>query len=102
MPGIPAEMSCQDLVELLSDYLEDALDAPTRARLDAHLERCLGCAAYFGQLGVTLRLLRAVRSDSFSLDSLERVLHTVLAQSRHRARVTNESSRRTPPTSRTT
>lgn len=102
MPGVPAEMSCQDLVELLSDYLEDAVDAPTRARLEAHLERCLGCAAYFGQLRLTLRLLRAVRRESFSLDSLERVLQTVLAQSRHRAGVTNESSRRTSPTSRTT
>ena len=102
MPAASAEMSCQDLVELLTEYLEDALDAPTRTRLDAHLERCTGCAAYLGQLRVTLRLLRAVRAGSFSLDSFERVLQTLLGQRRSRGRVTNDGSGRTAPTSRTT
>ena len=36
-------LSCQELVELVTDYLEDALPPPERARLDAHIRDCDGC-----------------------------------------------------------
>jgi anti-sigma factor RsiW len=50
------EMACQELVELVSDYLEERLDAPTRARFEAHLRDCEGCSAYLEQLRTTIRL----------------------------------------------
>ena len=43
-------MSCRDLVELVTDYLDDALPAAQRARFDAHLAECEDCATYVAQL----------------------------------------------------
>ncbi len=61
---------CRQVVELVSDYLEGALDAHDRARFDAHLTRCDGCTAYLEQMRVTLRL--AGRLDPEALDPVFR------------------------------
>ena len=37
---------CQEFVELVTDYLEDRLPAGERARFEAHLAECDGCAGY--------------------------------------------------------
>jgi anti-sigma factor RsiW len=50
-------MSCQELVELVTDYLEGALDAGDRARFEEHLADCAGCRAYLAQMRSTLRLV---------------------------------------------
>jgi anti-sigma factor RsiW len=52
------ELGCQELVELVTDYFEDALDAGERARFEAHLAECPGCRAYLAQMRATLRLVR--------------------------------------------
>jgi predicted anti-sigma-YlaC factor YlaD len=51
-------MSCRELVELVTDYFEGALDADERARFEAHLDECPGCRTYLDQMRVTLRLVR--------------------------------------------
>ena len=43
-------LTCQQLVELVTDYLEDRLPAAERRRFDAHLELCEGCVAYVEQM----------------------------------------------------
>ena len=48
-------MSCRDLVELVTDYLDDALPAAERARFDAHLAECGDCATYVAQLAHVAR-----------------------------------------------
>ena len=52
------DIACRELVELVTDYLEGALPAEERARVDAHLEECPGCRAYVAQMEVTLRVVR--------------------------------------------
>jgi anti-sigma factor RsiW len=47
-------VTCQELVELVSDYLEGALPADERARVEAHLEICPGCRAYLELLRATV------------------------------------------------
>ena len=37
---------CKEFVELVTDYLEGTLPAEERARMDAHLAECDGCAGY--------------------------------------------------------
>jgi anti-sigma factor RsiW len=44
------ELACQRAVELLTDYMEGALDAATAATLEGHLLDCAGCRAYLQQL----------------------------------------------------
>jgi anti-sigma factor RsiW len=54
------ELSCRQLVELVTDYLEDALDPRDRARLDEHIAGCAGCDAYVDQMRATIALLRSL------------------------------------------
>ena len=50
------DMACNELVELVTDYLEHDLDAPTRERLEAHLTTCPYCVAYVEQMRATIAL----------------------------------------------
>jgi anti-sigma factor RsiW len=52
-----AELSCRELVELVSDYLDDSLDRRTRRRVARHLTGCEDCSEYVAQMRVTVRLL---------------------------------------------
>jgi len=49
-------MSCKELVELVTEYLEGTLEAPSRLRFDEHLEACPGCTDYLEQMRLTLRI----------------------------------------------
>jgi anti-sigma factor RsiW len=68
------EMSCRELVELVTDYLEDALDAETRERFEAHLQVCDGCSAYVEQMRTTVRVLGEIPEESLSPDVRDRLL----------------------------
>lgn len=46
-------LRCQQVVELVTDYLEDALDAPTRLRFEQHLAGCAECTRYLDQARLT-------------------------------------------------
>jgi anti-sigma factor RsiW len=48
------ELSCKELVELVTAYLEDALPAGERARFDAHLTECPDCVEYVAQFRRTV------------------------------------------------
>jgi hypothetical protein len=50
-------MTCQQLVELVTDYFEDALSPGERDRFDAHLKVCPGCEYYLEQMRITMRLV---------------------------------------------
>jgi predicted anti-sigma-YlaC factor YlaD len=56
-------MDCSGLVELVTAYLDGALDSETRARFDAHLAECDGCENYLQQFHVTIRTLGKVGDD---------------------------------------
>ena len=51
------QLSCRELVELVTDYLEDALPAADRARFEDHISRWDGCCAYLEQMRQTIDLL---------------------------------------------
>jgi anti-sigma factor RsiW len=57
------EMTCQELVEVVTDYLEGALLPADRARFEEHLATCTGCRNYVEQLRMTLRLAGTLRED---------------------------------------
>ncbi len=50
-------MTCQQVVQLLTDYLEGALPAADRARVEEHLAGCEGCTAFLAQLRTTGRVV---------------------------------------------
>jgi anti-sigma factor RsiW len=53
------ELTCQELVELVTDYFDDALDPADRARFDAHVASCPGCDLHLAQMRATLAIVRA-------------------------------------------
>ena len=53
--GMSDELTCREVVELLSDYLDGALDPATRAHVEAHLAGCDGCTIVLDQLRETIR-----------------------------------------------
>ncbi|HSZ06475.1 MAG TPA: zf-HC2 domain-containing protein [Solirubrobacteraceae bacterium] len=50
------ELVCQEMVELVTDYLEGALPRSQRRRFDAHLAKCEHCTEYLEQMRETIRL----------------------------------------------
>lgn len=60
----PIGMTCQELVELVTDYLEDALQSEQRDRFEAHLTVCPGCVEYLQQIRLTIAATGAVTEDS--------------------------------------
>jgi anti-sigma factor RsiW len=69
------EMSCKELVELVTHYLEDALPARDRARFDAHLAECPWCVEYVAQVQRTVSAVgaswRDVEGDAGMVELLE-------------------------------
>ena len=57
-PGLTVH--CQEIVELVTDYLEGALDPEMTAEVEAHLELCDGCDIYVEQMRATIRTLGTV------------------------------------------
>ena len=47
---------CQQVVELVTDYLEGALSRSQRRRFEAHLQGCEHCTEYLEQMRATIRL----------------------------------------------
>lgn len=62
MSGIEP-MDCNELVELVTAYLDGVLDPDTRARFDVHLTECDGCDNYLQQLRTTVETLGKVGGD---------------------------------------
>ena len=59
-------MSCRELVELVTDYLEGRLPDATRRELEAHLAGCDNCTAYIQQMRLTLRALGRIPEETIS------------------------------------
>ena len=62
----PPGLACQEVVELVTDYLEDALPAADRRRLEAHLADCPHCTEYLAQMRETIRLTGRLAPDDLS------------------------------------
>ena len=50
------QLSCQELVELVTDYFEGALPERERDSFEHHIEGCKGCHEYVRQMGETIQL----------------------------------------------
>lgn len=62
-------MSCRELVEVVTDYLEGTMDPRERVRFEAHLEECPYCVNYLAQMCETIAALGELTEDSISSDA---------------------------------
>ena len=63
---VPHTLSCNEIVEMVTDYLEGDLDQPTAAALEEHLRLCPGCDRYVDQIRETVSTLGSITSESLS------------------------------------
>lgn len=70
----PRRLQCQEMVELVTAYLEGALDPEMLTRFEQHLEKCDGCAEYLEQLRVTIRVAGSIRDEELDPDFRSRLL----------------------------
>ena len=68
------ELPCRELVELVTDYLEDRLSPIGRARFEAHLTECEACRTYLEQFRETIRVLGRLPEESLSPEAREALL----------------------------
>ena len=59
-------LSCQELVELVTDYLEGALTPAEARRFEEHIARCDGCTEYLRQFRETIRVVGTITPDDLS------------------------------------
>ena len=57
------DMSCRELVAVLTDYLEGAMPDEDRTRLELHLVMCAGCRTYLDQIRETIALSGRLSED---------------------------------------
>ena len=74
MLSLSDNLSCQELVELVTEYLEDALDPAERTRFDSHLRDCAGCQTYLEQMRHTIRVSGRLGEESLEPAVREQLL----------------------------
>lgn len=71
----PTELTCQQLVELVSDYLDDQLETVQRERFLAHLALCDPCHEYVEQMRETVAALGRLEPEHLSRTARDELLH---------------------------
>ncbi len=66
MLSLKRELVCQEVVELITAYLENTLSRRQRRRLEAHLAGCEHCSEYLEQMRATIRLTGRLRADDLT------------------------------------
>ena len=60
------DVVCREAVELVADYLEDAMSQAQRRRLEAHLAHCPDCPEYLAQMRAIVALAGRVTPDDLT------------------------------------
>ncbi len=79
------DMTCQELVELVTDYLEGTLSVHDRERFEAHLLDCDECPIYLEQIRVTIRTVGVLTEQRMSQTAKADLLRLFSAWKRDRA-----------------
>lgn len=64
---------CRELVELVTDYLDDALPPAQRAAVEAHLDECPDCVEYLEQFRTVIAATGTVAQENLPAEALGRL-----------------------------
>jgi anti-sigma factor RsiW len=67
-------LSCREVVELVSEYLDGNLGPEEHARVREHLDGCDGCEGFVEQVRATVRAVGQVQPDALDDQARERLL----------------------------
>jgi len=70
----PPHLTCQHLVELVTEYLEGKLSHDDRSRLEQHLCFCDSCVKYLEQMRQVLRATGRLTEESITPEAQEKLL----------------------------
>ena len=56
--------ACREVVEVITDYLEDRMTVDERERLERHIATCDGCATYLDQMRLSIRATGVVHEEA--------------------------------------
>ncbi len=70
----PDDLSCKELVELVTDYLEDRLPPQVRTRFEMHLSYCAACRIYLAQMRATASLVGRLSEETLPSGPKEELL----------------------------
>jgi len=68
------EITCKEVVELVTDYLEQTLLPEVQARFEAHVADCPGCETYIAQVQKTIAMLRKLTEEQMFPGTREELL----------------------------
>ncbi len=68
------EITCREMVELMTDYLEGALPPDDRARFEEHLSICDGCTNYLAQLRETIKVTGMLTEEQIPEERRQQLL----------------------------
>jgi anti-sigma factor RsiW len=63
------DLTCAELVNLVTEYLDGALSPAERARFDEHLMTCPACQAHLDQIRWTIDLFGRLPKEALSTDA---------------------------------
>ncbi len=70
----PGKMTCKEIAELVTEYLEDTLPHVERVRFEDHLRGCQGCLAYLEQMRLTITSIGRLTEDDIPAPVLQSLL----------------------------
>lgn len=68
------KLNCQEVVNLVTEYLEAALLPATREQFEQHLADCPGCQTYLEQIQQTITMLRALAEEPMFPETKQQLL----------------------------
>jgi anti-sigma factor RsiW len=72
--ALEPELTCKELVELVTEYLDGALPSVERARFEAHVAICPGCQSYLDQMQTTMHTLGFLPEESLTPEARDQML----------------------------
>jgi predicted anti-sigma-YlaC factor YlaD len=68
------ELTCRELVEVVTDYLEDRMPAQQRLLFEEHLAFCSWCVTYLDQMRETIRVTGALKEEDLAVETRDELL----------------------------
>lgn len=72
--AMPDDLTCKEMVELVTDYLEDHLPVDDRTRFELHICYCGGCKSYLHQMRAIVRTAGRLTEEAIPPRAREELL----------------------------
>ncbi len=84
-----SELTCKELVELVTEYFEGALPPAEQKRFDDHIAKCDWCKIYLEQMRLTIKTLGRLTEESIPPRAREELLLTFRSWKKNQEKTEN-------------